>query len=101
MTLLAFSAAFVAGGLAGQPAKAAQTIQHSSQARQSSELQASDVSSARRYRDVRVYDDGDAYRYQRGYYGDPSIGYYPSLRRYQSAGRCIIDLGYGRYQFCN
>jgi hypothetical protein len=36
-----------------------------------------------------------------GYVSDPSIGYYPNLRHYQAMGRCVIDLGYGRYRLCN
>src|SRR5262245_47622033 len=31
---------------------------------------------------------------------DPSFGYYPTLRYYQHQNRCVIDLGYGRFEYC-
>jgi hypothetical protein len=44
-------------------------------------------------------------RYAHGAYGypvnDPSIGYFPTLRRLQAEGRCVTDEGYGRFSFCN
>jgi hypothetical protein len=65
--------------------------------------QMSDVSAHRRhhrrYRAYRSYHPG--YVYRRAYASDPSIGYYPTLRRYQRMGRCVHDLGYGRFELCN
>ena len=49
-----------------------------------------------RYHNGRVY-MRDRYYYRRN---DPSFGYYPTLRRYQQSGRCVTDLGYGRFEFC-
>jgi len=48
------------------------------------------------------YHNGRVYMRDRDYYGrnDPSFGYYPTLRYYQRSGRCVIDLGYGRFEFC-
>ena len=66
-----------------------------------------DVSAQRRYRrpHVRVYRSyPPAYRAY-GAYGypvnDPSLGYFPTLRRLQAEGRCVTDEGYGRFSFCD
>jgi hypothetical protein len=32
---------------------------------------------------------------------DPSFGYYPSLNYARRSGRCVEDLGYGRFEYCN
>jgi len=65
-----------------------------------------DLAAAKKHRKRHYYDgyysEGPAETY--GYSGrvsDPSIGYYPTLRQYQAMGRCVIDLGYGRYKLCN
>ena len=51
-----------------------------------------------RYHNGRVYmRDRSPYR---RYSNDPSFGYYPTLRYYQRSGRCVTDLGYGRFEFC-
>jgi hypothetical protein len=43
--------------------------------------------------------------YAYGYYGyggaDPTASRYSNLRRMQALGRCVYDLGYGRYKLCN
>jgi len=31
---------------------------------------------------------------------DPSFGYNYGLNRARSTGRCVVDLGYGRYEYC-
>jgi hypothetical protein len=31
---------------------------------------------------------------------DPSFGYFPSYWRAKASGRCVVDLGYGRYEYC-
>jgi hypothetical protein len=31
---------------------------------------------------------------------DPSIGYFPGLDYARRSGRCVVDLGYGRYEYC-
>jgi hypothetical protein len=31
---------------------------------------------------------------------DPSLGYNYGLNRARSTGRCVVDLGYGRYEYC-
>jgi hypothetical protein len=31
---------------------------------------------------------------------DPSLGYNYGLNRARSTGRCVADLGYGRYEYC-
>ena len=74
---------------------------------QKAQTAAVDVSAQRRYRRsyVRVYRPyRPAYRAY-GAYGypvnDPSLGYFPTLRRLQAEGRCVTDEGYGRFSFCN
>jgi hypothetical protein len=66
-----------------------------------------DISAQRRYR--RPYARGyRPYGPVYGAYGaygypanDPSLGYFPTLRRLQAEGRCVTDEGYGRFSFCN
>jgi hypothetical protein len=41
------------------------------------------------------------YGYGLGYGGEPTASPYSNLRRQQRLGRCVFDLGYGRYQLCN
>lgn len=54
----------------------------------------------------RSYGDHYSTSRHRAHYGgpfsaDPSFGYYPTLRRIQASGRCVIDLGYGYFEYCN
>lgn len=85
----------VAGPASAAPVSGPQTAQPA----QAGESQ--DMSAARKHRrhHVRVH--------PRGYYGwnsyasDPVHGRYPSMRRMQHLGRCVIDYGYGRYVLCN
>ncbi len=66
---------------------------------------ASEVGYRRHYRryPARLYVRG----YHRGYgpysayAADPSFGYYPTLRNFQRQGRCVQDLGYGRFEVCD
>ena len=63
-----------------------------------------DVSAQRRYRrsHVRVYQPyRPAYRAYGYPVNDPSLGYFPTLRRLQAEGRCVTDEGYGRFSFCD
>src|SRR5215204_6462073 len=63
-----------------------------------------DVSAQRRYRrsQVRVYRPYQpAYRAYGYPVNDPSLGYFPNLRRAQAEGRCVTDEGYGRFSFCD
>jgi hypothetical protein len=32
---------------------------------------------------------------------DPSFGYHPNLDRAHGLGRCVEDLGYGRFEYCD
>ena len=32
---------------------------------------------------------------------DPSFGYHPNLDRARGLGRCVEDLGYGRFEYCD
>jgi hypothetical protein len=32
---------------------------------------------------------------------DPSFGYHPGLDRARRLGRCVEDLGYGRFEYCD
>jgi hypothetical protein len=32
---------------------------------------------------------------------DPSLGYFPSLNQARALGRCVEDLGYGRFEYCD
>jgi hypothetical protein len=32
---------------------------------------------------------------------DPSFGYHPGLDRARQLGRCVEDLGYGRFEYCD
>jgi hypothetical protein len=32
---------------------------------------------------------------------DPSLGYFPNLDRARALGRCVEDLGYGRFEYCD
>ena len=34
-------------------------------------------------------------------YSDPSFGYFPNLDRARALGRCVEDLGYGRFEYCD
>jgi hypothetical protein len=68
---------------------------------------AAEVSAQRRYRRSHVGVSrpyAPAYRVY-GAYGypvnDPSLGYFPTLRRLQAEGRCVTDEGYGRFSFCD
>ena len=56
----------------------------------------------RKYRAVRVAPYGyDAPVAWRGpIVSDPSIGYFPNYWRARASGRCVVDLGYGRYEYC-
>lgn len=73
---------------------------------QKADASVTDMSAQRRYRRsyVRVY---RPYRpaYAPGVYSypanDPSIGYFPTLRRLQAEGRCVTDEGYGRFSLCD
>ena len=63
-----------------------------------------EVSAQRRYRrpHVRVYRPyRPAYRAYAYPLNDPSLGYFPTLRRLQREGRCVTDEGYGRFSFCD
>jgi hypothetical protein len=97
LTLAAAASLLVLGQAAPQPASAKDVIQNARPA-------ASQVSAQRRYRrsHVRVYRPhapGDrAYAYP---VNDPSLGYFPTLRRLQAEGRCVTDEGYGRFSFCD
>jgi hypothetical protein len=69
------------------------------------QISASDELSAKRkhrkYRSVRVAPYGwDAPVAWRGPVSDPSIGYFPNYWRARASGRCVVDLGYGRYEYC-
>jgi hypothetical protein len=73
---------------------------------QKADASAVEMSAQRRYRrsHVRV---SRPYRpaYAQSAYGypvnDPSLGYFPTLRRLQAEGRCVTDEGYGRFSFCD
>jgi hypothetical protein len=52
--------------------------------------------SARHRRDRRAHR-----RYYRSYAADPSFGNYRAYRAEQRRGRCLVDLGYGRFWYCN
>lgn len=68
-----------------------------------------DLSAAKKKRrHHRVYREGyyaEPEPYVYGYYGyggsDPTAAPNSNLRRQQSLGRCVYDLGYGRYKLCN
>lgn len=32
---------------------------------------------------------------------DPSFGYHPNMDRARALGRCVEDLGYGRFEYCD
>jgi hypothetical protein len=32
---------------------------------------------------------------------DPSFGYHPNLDQARALGRCVEDLGYGRFEYCD
>ena len=32
---------------------------------------------------------------------DPSLGYFPNLNQARALGRCVEDLGYGRFEYCD
>lgn len=56
----------------------------------------------RKYRAVRVAPYGwDAPVAWRGVASDPSFGPYYGYARARASGRCVVDLGYGRYEYCN
>ncbi|HKY87507.1 MAG TPA: hypothetical protein VJL90_12160 [Pseudorhodoplanes sp.] len=65
-----------------------------------------DFSAARKRRHVYVYPDQYGYypgyypSYARAYAADPSWQS-PELRRLRALNRCVIDLGYGRWENCN
>ncbi|MEA2879217.1 MAG: hypothetical protein QOF14_4413 [Hyphomicrobiales bacterium] len=49
-------------------------------------------------------------QYQQSYRGegpsgwtgsDPSFGYHPNLNQARGLGRCVEDLGYGRFEYCD
>jgi hypothetical protein len=70
------------------------------------QISASDELSAKRkhrkYRSVRVAPYGwDAPVAWRGPVSDPSFGPYYGYARARASGRCVVDLGYGRYEYCN
>lgn len=34
-------------------------------------------------------------------YSDPSFGYHPFQDQQRALGRCVEDLGYGRFEYCD
>ena len=97
LTLAAAAGLLVLGQAAPQPASAKNVIQKADPA-------ASEISAQRRYRrsHVRVYrPHAPAYRAYAYPVNDPSLGYFPTLRRLQAEGRCVTDEGYGRFSFCD
>ena len=68
--------------------------------------QATDISAAKRKRQrVYVYPEAPYGYYYHAYPrafspGDPSYQS-PQMVRLRAANRCIIDLGYGRWEYCN
>jgi hypothetical protein len=34
-------------------------------------------------------------------YSDPSFGYFPNQDQARALGRCVEDLGYGRFEYCD
>jgi type II secretory pathway pseudopilin PulG len=69
-----------------------------------SEASGIEVSAQRRYRrqQVRIHRPyHPAYRAYAYPVNDPSLGYFPTLRRLQREGRCVTDEGYGRFSFCD
>ena len=98
-TIMIAAAAVLGAGLLSQAPARAESFQAQFQL---GAQQATDFSARRYRRDRRAYRGYyPGYRFGRAYASDPSVGYYPTLRRYQRAGRCVIDLGYGRFQLCN
>jgi hypothetical protein len=60
-----------------------------------------DISAAKRRHRTYVYPQQYSYYYPRAFSpGDPSWQS-PELIRLRSLNRCVIDLGYGRWQNCN
>ena len=50
------------------------------------------------------HQDQQSYRIERSsgsVMSDPSFGYHPNLDRARSLGRCVEDLGYGRFEYCD
>jgi hypothetical protein len=96
-TLAAALGVLLVAQTAPQPAGAGTAIQKANSAM-------TDVSAQRRYRrqHVRVYRPYAPAYHAYGYpVNDPSLGYFPTLRRLQAEGRCVTDEGYGRFSFCD
>jgi hypothetical protein len=94
-TMLTLAAASFAAIILPQASQAAPVYGAASHAGVATDV--SDVA-YRRHR-TRLY--VHPYGYRRSYAADPSFGYYPSLRRFQNEGRCVVDLGYGRFEVCD
>jgi hypothetical protein len=100
LTLAAAVGVLLLAQTAPQAASAEKAIQNASPGM-------TDLSAQRRYRrpHVRVYQPyRSAYRGYSAYgypVNDPSLGYFPNLRRAQAEGRCVTDEGYGRFSFCD
>jgi hypothetical protein len=106
-TVLSLSAAVVLAAVWAMPAGAAQK----SAAGATSATITQDLSARKRHRHYRRYHRGyyvmQPYSYRGhgyGYYGyaaDPTAAPYSNLQRMRALGRCVIDLGYGRYRLCS